>query len=303
MKRKGVLALSCGSALLPRQQGSRRALLCAVMAWLVAMPASAENTFITLLTTTSTHNSGLLDDLLPRFTAQEHIGVRPVVAGTGQVLEKARRGDGDVVIVHARAQEELFVAQGYGTQRWDLMVNDFLLIGPRDDPAGLAGAESIQQALVRLARAGASGQAIFLSRGDQSGTHVREMALWRAAGLDLSPTPPWYRETGAGMGATINIAQNLPAYTLADRGTWLAFHNRDNLTVHRQGDPQLVNPYSVIPVNPQRHPHVKFDLVSTFVRWLLSAQGQQAIRDYAPHGQPLFFPNAIHAHMTPKIAM
>lgn len=266
---------------------ARRRLLSAAsgLALLAALPAAAQG-FITVASTTSTENSGLFGHILPIFTAATGIEVRIVAQGTGQALETARRGDADVVFVHARDQEERFVAEGYGIQRFEVMYNDFVIVGPADDPAGVRGAETAADALSRISAAAAP----FASRGDDSGTHAAEQRLWATAGIE--PAGAWYLSTGSGMGATLNIAAQLSAYALADRGTWLSFRNRGPLAILFQGDPALFNPYGIVLVNPQRHPHVKADLGQAFIDWLLSEAGQQAIASYRVNGEPLFFPAA-----------
>ncbi len=255
------------------------------LAILAALPVGAQ-AFITVASTTSTENSGLFDHILPIFTAASGIEVRVVAQGTGQALETGRRGDVDVVFVHARAQEEQFVAEGYGVQRFDVMYNDFVIVGPGDDPAGLRGAADAAAAMAAIAGAGAS----FASRGDDSGTHVAEMALWAAAGV--APGGGWYLSTGSGMGATLNTAAQVPAYALADRGTWLSFRNRGPLEIVFEGDPVLFNPYGIILVNPDRHPHVKADQGQAFIDWIVSGEGQAAIAGFTVGGEQLFFPAA-----------
>lgn len=266
---------------------TRRLLLSAAsgLALLAALPAAAQE-FITVASTTSTENSGLFGHILPIFTAETGIEVRVVAQGTGQALETGRRGDADVVFVHARAQEEQFVAEGYGVQRFDVMYNDFVLVGPSDDPAGLRGAETAADAMSRIAAAGAS----FASRGDDSGTHVAERGLWAAAGI--APEGAWYLSTGSGMGATLNTAAQVPAYALTDRGTWLSFANRGPLEIVFEGDPVLFNPYGIILVNPERHAHVKAEQGQAFIDWIVSEAGQAAIASFTVGGQQLFFPSA-----------
>lgn len=266
---------------------TRRAILSAAsgLALLAALPAAAQE-FITLASTTSTENSGLFDHILPIFTAATGIAVRVVAQGTGQALETGRRGDADVVFVHARAQEAQFVAEGHGVQRFDVMFNDFILVGPSDDPAGLRAAETAADAMARIAAAGAP----FASRGDDSGTHMAEIALWNSAGT--VPEGAWYLSTGSGMGATLNTAAQVPAYALTDRGTWLSFANRGPLTLVFEGDPMLFNPYGIILVNPERHPHVKAEQGQAFIDWILSDAGQAAIASFTLGGEQLFFPGA-----------
>ncbi|NNU81732.1 extracellular solute-binding protein [Halovulum dunhuangense] len=252
---------------------------------LTGLPAAAQE-FITLASTTSTENSGLFGHILPMFQKATGIAVRVVAQGTGQALETARRGDVDVVFVHARAAEEQFVAEGHGVARIEVMYNDFVIVGPAADPAGIRGADSAAAAMAAIAGAGAS----FASRGDDSGTHVAEMALWAAAGID--PAGDWYLETGSGMGATLNTAAQVPAYALTDRGTWISFENRGGLAIGFEGDPALFNPYGVILVNPEKHPHVKAKAGQAFIDWLISDEGQAAIAGFQLNGEQLFFPNA-----------
>jgi tungstate transport system substrate-binding protein len=255
------------------------------LALLIALPASAQE-FITVASTTSTENSGLFTHILPLFQEETGIAVRVVSQGTGQALETGRRGDADVVFVHARAQEESFVAEGYGVQRFDVMYNGFVIVGPADDPAGLRVAETATDAMAAIAGTGAA----FASRGDDSGTHVAEMNLWEAAGVE--PAGNWYLSTGSGMGATLNTAAQVPAYALTDRGTWLSFQNRGPLESVFEGDAVLFNPYGIILVNPERHPHVKAAEGQAFIDWLISQAGQEAIASYTVNGAQLFFPSA-----------
>jgi tungstate transport system substrate-binding protein len=254
------------------------------LALLAMLPAAAQD-FITVASTTSTENSGLFGHILPLFQAETGIEVRVVAQGTGQALETGRRGDADVVFVHARAQEEAFVAEGWGLQRFDVMYNDFVIVGPGEDPAGLKDAATAAEAMGRIAAAGAA----FASRGDDSGTHVAENALWTAAGI--VPEGDWYLSTGSGMGATLNTAAQVPAYALTDRGTWLSFQNRGPLEIAFQGDPVLFNPYGIILVNPERHSHVKATAGQTFIDWITSAAGKAAIAGYRVGGEQLFFPS------------
>jgi tungstate transport system substrate-binding protein len=253
---------------------------------LASLPALAQN-FITVASTTSTENSGLFGHVLPIFQEETGIEVRVVAQGTGQALETARRGDADVVLVHARAAEEQFVAEGHGVERFDVMYNDFVVVGPSDDPAGSGSADSATAAFSAIAEAGSS----FASRGDDSGTHIAEKALWEAAGVTPSGND-WYLETGSGMGATLNTAAQVPAYALADRGTWLSFENRGELEIVFEGDPVLFNPYGVILVNPERHSHVKVDAGQKFIDWLISDAGQAAIESFTINGNQLFFASA-----------
>jgi len=245
--------------------------------------------FIILQSTTSTQNSGLFDAILPRFQAKTGIEVRVVAVGTGQALKNARNGDGDVLLVHAKSDEEAFVAAGWGVKRYAVMYNDFVIVGPANDPAGIAGMQEAGAVLRKIAQT----QVAFISRGDESGTHKKERALWKIAAVDpLEASGTWYREVGAGMGATLNTAVGMRAYTLTDRGTWLSFRNKADYTILVEGDPQLFNQYGVILVNPAKHPHVKAGLGQRFIDWLVGPEGQSLIAGYTIAGQPLFFPNA-----------
>jgi len=231
----------------------------------------------------------LFGHILPIFEKKTGIQVRVVALGTGQALDLARRGDADVVFVHAKAAEEKFLAEGHGVKRLPVMFNDFVLIGPKSDPAKIAGSKDILAALTAIRQA----QAPFVSRGDKSGTHLAELDLWKASGIDLEKAKgPWYRDTGQGMGPALNTAASMNAYLLADRGTWLAFRNRGDLTILVEGDKRLHNQYGVMLVNPDKHPHVKKAPGQEFVDWVVSPEGQQAIADYKINGEQLFFPNA-----------
>ncbi|MEZ5864133.1 MAG: substrate-binding domain-containing protein [Geminicoccaceae bacterium] len=252
----------------------------------MALPALAQERFITVASTTSTEQSGLFGHILPQFEAATGIEVRVVAQGTGQALETGRRGDVDVVFVHARSAEEAFVAEGAGVERHPVMYNDFVIVGPADDPAGIEGKDDVVEALAAIAAAGAT----FASRGDDSGTHKAELRFWQEAGIE--PAGTWYRELGSGMGPTLNTSAELPAYTLTDRATWLNFSNRGPLEILVEGDPELFNQYGVILVNPARHPHVKAEDGQAFIDWLVSDEGQAAIAEYKIGGQQLFFPNA-----------
>lgn len=255
---------------------------------LVAQPGAAQ-TSITVSSTTSTEQSGLFRHLLPIFERGTGIQVRVVAVGTGQALDIGRRGDADVVFVHDTAAEEKFVAEGYGVGRREVMYNDFVLIGPKSDPAKIAGGKDILEALRRIDAA----QAPFASRADRSGTHAAELRYWKAAGVDLGPARgKWYKETGSGMGPTLNTAAAMNAYVLADRGTWLSFRNRADLTLLVEGDKRLFNPYGVLLVSPEKHPQVKKEAGQKFIDWLVSDEGQAAIAGYRIDGEPLFFPNA-----------
>jgi len=252
-------------------------------------PSFAQQKFITVASTTSTEQSGLFKHMLPAFEKQTGIQVRVVALGTGQALDMGKRGDADVVFVHARQLEEKFVAEGFGVQRFEVMYNDFVLVGPKSDPAKVSGTGDIVAALQKIKAA----QAPFASRGDRSGTHFAELQLWKAAGVDVAKDRGgWYRETGSGMGPTLNTASGMNAYALADRGTWLSFKNRGDLAIAVAGDKRLFNQYGIILVNPARHPHVKKDLGQAFIDWVISPDGQTAIADYKIGGEQLFFPNA-----------
>jgi tungstate transport system substrate-binding protein len=249
----------------------------------------AQDRFITVASTTSTEQSGLYGFLLPIFEKETGIKVRVVALGTGQALDLARRGDADVVFVHAKTAEEKFLAEGHGVKRFPVMYNDFVLIGPKSDPAKIAGGKDIVEALKKIQAT----RAPFVSRGDKSGTHMAELELWKASGVDLEQAKgPWYRDAGQGMGPALNTASSMNAYLLADRGTWLAFKNRGDLAVLVEGDKRLYNQYGVILVHPARHPAVKKDLGQAFVDWLIAPAGQKAIADYKINGEQLFFPNA-----------
>jgi tungstate transport system substrate-binding protein len=254
-----------------------------------AAPASWAQKYITVSSTTSTENSGLFKHILPIFTQATGIEVRVVAQGTGQALDMGKRGDCDVVFVHNKAAELKMVNEGWFINRRDLMYNDFVIVGPKSDPAGVGGMKDVVAALAKIRDA----QAPFASRGDRSGTHSAELRLWKAAGIDpRKGKGGWYRETGAGMGATLNTASGMNAYALTDRGTWLSFKNRGGLRVVVEGDQRLFNQYGVMLVNPERHPHVKRNAGQAFIDWIVSPEGQKAIADYKIGGQQLFFPNA-----------
>ncbi len=260
-----------------------------VLGMLAGGAAGAEERFITLASTTSTEQSGLFRHVLPLFTAKTGIAVHVVALGTGQALRTAANGDADLVLVHDRPAEDKFVAEGFGIDRRDVMYNDFILVGPAADPAKTQGATDAAQAFQRIAGTGA----LFVSRGDNSGTHAMETRLWRSAGEDPAGTrAPWYLSAGQGMGPTLTMAAARDAYTLADRGTWLSFRDRGALRLELEGDPRLFNPYGVILVNPVRHPHVKADMARAFANWLVSPEGQSAIGAFRVEGQQLFTPNA-----------
>lgn len=250
--------------------------------------ANAQERFITVASTTSTEQSGLFGHLLPIFKKDTGIDVRVVALGTGQALDTGRRGDADVVFVHDKVAEEKFVAEGFGVERIEVMYNDFVLVGPKPDPAKANGRD-ISVGLKRVA----DSKAAFVSRGDKSGTHAAELRYWKAAGVDLDATKgAWYRETGSGMGPALNTASAMNAYILTDRGTWLSFKNRGGLAIQVEGDAKLFNQYGVMLVNPAKHPHVKKELGQRFINWVISAAGQKAIADYKIGGEQLFFPNA-----------
>jgi len=271
---------------------TRRALLAAVLCCM-AFALPAQEKFITVASTTSTEQSGLFGYLLPIYEQQTGVKVRAVALGTGQALDVGRRGDADVVFVHARAAEEKFMAEGQGVKRYPVMYNDFVLIGPKSDPAKIAGSKDILAALKKIEAA----QAPFVSRGDRSGTHMAELDLWKAAAVDIDKSKgPWYRDTGQGMGPALNTASSMGAYVLADRGTWLAFKNRGDLEILVQGDKRLFNQYGVMLVNPGKHPNVKKELGQQFIDWLVSPTGQKAIAAYKIDGEQLFYPNAADAN-------
>jgi len=256
---------------------------------LLASPSHAQDRSIVVASTTSTEDSGLFGHILPLFKAATGIEVRVVAQGTGQALDTGRRGDADVLFVHAKAQEEKFIADGFGVKRYPVMYNDFVLIGPNSDPAGIKGKSDIAAALQAIKAKGAP----FISRGDRSGTHIAELDLWKAAGIDIAKDKgPWYKEIGQGMGAALNTASASNAYVLSDRGTWISFKNRGELTIVVQGDKRLFNQYGVMLVNPAKHPHVKRELGQAFIDWLVSTAGQKAIADYKIEGKQLFFPDA-----------
>ena len=251
-------------------------------------PAMAQDRSIVVASTTSTQDSGLFGYLLPIFKAKTNIDVKVIAQGTGQALDTARRGDADVVFVHAKSQEERFIAEGFGVKRFDVMYNDFVLIGPNSDPAGVKG-KDIESALKAIQDKAAP----FVSRGDKSGTHSAELALWKQAGIDIAATKgPWYREIGQGMGTALNTAGAMNGYVLSDRGTWISFKNRGDLEISVEGDRRLFNQYGVMLVNPEKFPSVKKEFGQAFIDWLVSTEGQAAIAGYKIEGQQLFFPNA-----------
>jgi tungstate transport system substrate-binding protein len=260
-----------------------------LLALLFCTSLHAQDRFITVASTTSTEQSGLFKHLLPIFEKKTGIDVRVVALGTGQALDLGRRGDADVVFVHAKPLEEKFIAEGQGVQRFEVMYNDFVVVGPKSDPAKIAGTKDVVAALQKIKAA----QAPFASRGDRSGTHFAELELWKAAGVDIAKDKgAWYRETGSGMGPTLNTASGMNAYALTDRGTWLSFKNRGDLVIAVQGDRHLFNQYGVMLVNPANHPHVKKAMGQAFIDWLVSPEGQKAIAEYKIGGEQLFFPSA-----------
>src|SRR5690349_3548060 len=271
---------------------NRRMLIAAVAAAAVlsGAPVSAQDKSIIVSSTTSTQDSGLFGHILPLFKQKTGIEVKVISQGTGQALDTGRRGDADVVFVHARPQEEKFVADGFGVKRFAVMYNDFILVGPNSDPAGVKGGKDIVAALSAIKTRAAP----FVSRGDKSGTHAAELALWKIAGIDIAGADkgPWYREIGQGMGAALNAASAMNGYTISDRGTWLSFKNRGELDIVVEGDKRLFNQYGVMLANPDKHAHVKKEMGQAFVDWLVSSEGQKAIAEYKINGQQLFFPNA-----------
>ncbi len=256
---------------------------------LLGGPSLAAERFITVASTTSTQNSGLFDYLLPLFHDKTGIEVRVVAVGTGQAIQLGERGDADVLLVHHKPSEDKFVQEGQGVKRFNVMYNDFIIVGPQSDPAGISGTQDSTAALHKIAAA----KAAFVSRGDDSGTHKMELSLWQAAGVDpKAASGQWYRETGSGMGSTLNMASGLNGYTLTDRATWISFKNKGDLKLLVEGDPRLFNQYGVILVNPGKHPQVKAKDGQAFIDWLISPEGQKAIAGYKVDGQQLFFPNA-----------
>ncbi|WP_334420404.1 MULTISPECIES: extracellular solute-binding protein [unclassified Bradyrhizobium] len=268
---------------------TRRLLVAATAALAFASHAIAQDKSIVVASTTSTQDSGLFGHILPMFKARTGIDVKVVAQGTGQALDTGRRGDADVVFVHAKPAEEKFVSEGFGVRRHPVMYNDFILIGPKSDPAGIKGSKDIVAALSAIKAKAAD----FISRGDKSGTHQAELNLWKVAGIDIAKDKgPWYKEIGQGMGAALNTASASNAYVLADRGTWLSFKNRGDLGIAVEGDKRLFNQYGVMLVNPEKHPSVKKDLGQQFIDWLVSPEGQKAIAGYKIDGEQLFYPNA-----------
>jgi tungstate transport system substrate-binding protein len=268
---------------------TRRLIVAAAASLAFASHALAQDKSIVVASTTSTQDSGVFGHILPMFKAKAGIDVKVVAQGTGQALDTGRRGDADVVFVHAKPAEEKFAAEGFGVKRHPVMYNDFILVGPKSDPAGIKGSKDIVAALHAIKAKDAD----FISRGDKSGTHQAELNLWKVAGIDIAKDKgPWYKEIGQGMGAALNTASASNAYVLADRGTWLSFKNRGDLVIAVEGDKRLFNQYGVMLVNPAKHPSVKQDLGQQFIDWLVSAEGQKAIADYKINGEQLFYPNA-----------
>ena len=268
---------------------TRRLVLTLVSVAALSLPAAAQDKSIVVSSTTSTQDSGLFGYLLPLFKAKTGIDVKVVAQGTGQAIDTGRRGDADVVFVHAKKLEEKFVADGGGVKRNPVMYNDFVLVGPKSDPAGIKGTKDITKALTAIKDKGAP----FVSRGDRSGTHVAELNLWKAAGIDIAKDKGlWYREIGQGMGAALNTAGAMGGYVLSDRGTWISFKNKGDLEIVVEGDRRLFNQYGIILVNPEKHPSVKKELGQAFIDWVVSVEGQEAIRAYQIEGKQLFFPNA-----------
>ncbi|MEE4376768.1 MAG: substrate-binding domain-containing protein [Candidatus Competibacteraceae bacterium] len=267
----------------------RRLLLITLVTLACSLPLYAAEQFITVASTTSTDNSGLFDYLLPLYVEKTGTEVRVVAVGTGQALELARKGDADVLFVHHKPSEEQFVADGLGIERFDVMYNDFVIVGPKADPAGVKGMIDVSATLKKIA----GSKSPFASRGDDSGTHKKELSLWKAAAVDVeAASGEWYRETGSGMGATLNTASGMNAYALTDRATWLNFENKGDLEILVEGDEKLFNQYGIILVNPATHPHIKVEEGQEFIDWIISEEGQQAINAFTIKDQQAFFANA-----------
>jgi len=265
----------------------------AILAVLAALWACNTSPQILILaTTTSTADSGLLSDILPPFEDETNATVRVLALGTGQAIAMGKRGDADIILIHDRDREDRFVAEGWGTLRKDVMYNDFVVVGPVHDPADVSNAASAAQAFTRIAQAGANNQAVFVSRDDQSGTHSRELSVWRLAGIE--PTGSWYQPTGQGMGDTLTVTNEFQAYTVSDRATYLARRDKLDLDILSEGDPSLLNPYAVIPVNPERHARINHELALAFVKYLTKYETQERIAAFGldTYGQPLFYPNS-----------
>ena len=261
-----------------------------VAIFLFACQATASESVLRLATTTSTANSGLLDYLLPKFTAETAIEVHMIAVGTGKALRLGREGDVDIVLVHARAAEDAFVEAGYGVDRADVMYNDFIIVGPRSDPAGAASSDSVARVLQRIY----DSKQPFISRGDDSGTHKRELILWESA--DKTPAGSWYREVGQGMGKTLQIANEIDGYTMTDRGTWLAYQSKLDIQLLFEDDPPLFNPYGIIAVNPARHPDVNYVGASKLIKWMTAPEAQKMIGEFKIKGQQLFVPSAVNSN-------
>ena len=270
---------------------NRRTILAAaaISVAIITAPAHAQDKSIVVSSTTSTQDSGLFGYILPLFKAKTGIDVKVIAQGTGQALDTGRRGDADVVFVHAKSAEEKFLAEGESVKRYPVMYNDFVLIGPKSDPAGIKGMKDVGAALKAIMSKGAP----FISRGDRSGTHIAEINLWKASGIDIEKEKgPWYKSIGQGMGAALNTAGASNGYVLSDRGTWLSFKNKGDLQILVEGDKRLFNQYGVMLVNPAKHPNVKKELGQAFIDWLISPEGQKAIANYKINGEQLFYPNA-----------
>ena len=268
---------------------ARRALLAVLAVLFLTLPATAQDKFITVASTTSTEQSGLFKHLLPAFTRASAIEVRVVAVGTGQAIKLGEKGDADVLLVHHKPSEEKFIAEGWGVKRLEVMYNDFVVVGPDSDPAKIKGITDVSAAFRKIALT----KSTWASRGDASGTDLAEKEIWQALGIAVSKSgPEWYRELGQGMGPTLNTSAQLPAYTLSDRGTWISFKNRGPLQIVVEGDQKLFNQYGVMLLNPAKHPHVKVELGQQFIDWIVADAGQKTIADYKIEGQQLFFPNA-----------
>jgi tungstate transport system substrate-binding protein len=268
---------------------TRRTIIAALCAAVLVAPALAQEKSIVVASTTSTQDSGLFEYLLPLYKQKTGVTVKVVSQGTGQALDTGRRGDADVVFVHAKSAEEKFLAEGHGVKRFPVMYNDFVLIGPKSDPAGIKGMKDVGQALKTIM----AKQASFISRGDRSGTHVAELALWKASGIDIEKAKgPWYKSIGQGMGAALNTAGAGNGYVLSDRGTWIHYKNKGDLAILVEGDKRMFNQYGIMLVNPAKHPNVKKELGQQFIDWVISPEGQKAIANYKINGEQLFYPNA-----------
>ncbi|MET3842835.1 tungstate transport system substrate-binding protein [Bradyrhizobium sp. OAE829] len=268
---------------------TRRLLMAIAASAVFATTAFAQDKSILVASTTSTQDSGLFGHLLPMFKAKTGIDVKVVAQGTGQAIDTGRRGDADVLFVHAKAAEEKFLSEGFGVKRYPVMYNDFVLVGPKNDPAGIKDSKDIVAAFKALKDKGID----FISRGDKSGTHQAELNLWKVAGIDIvTDKGPWYKEIGQGMGAALNTAAASNAYVLTDRATWLSFKNKGELVIEVEGDKRLFNQYGVMLVNPAKHPNVKKEFGQQFIDWLVSTEGQKAIADFKINGEQLFYPNA-----------